>query len=297
MVPVLVSICGVVIIALAWAFGLSTGLFVVHVAYPLGFWLVFEGLALRMGLASLLAHPRALLMMVLAGAGFGLLLDFYMVHLTGVLNLIAVTGPGIALQMYLGWGLCLPAAYQSYRVFLHLLRRPATPGFAGQRGFPASSNLALGIAGGLLAGLPLFLKLWVGDVPEYLIVTSFIGFWLIAEHIHSRRNIRGLLSTFLAADPYPLLAMVLASLPFTFLWEGLNYFMGSWRYQNIFLLTPALAGVPLVVFFGYLCGYYVIFLSLYSAIRLRNESDLPIFSSPRGAQRSVAQDDEQRSLR
>lgn len=275
--PALPAAFGAGTIAVAWVIGLNTGWFFVHVAYPFGFWMAFEGLALWAGVPSLLRRRTTVLKMVTAGAAFGLVLDFYMVHLTGILDLVAVTDAGIALQMYLGWGLCFPAVYQSYRVVLSQVGGARALTRRARTRVPDTLYGPAGVLGFALAALPLFLHLWVGGAPGYTIVSTFTGLWMISEHVQHRRGRRGLVATFLELDPRPFLAMILASLPFTLLWERLNYLMGSWEYRNIFLLEPAPAGVPLVVFFGYLCGYYVLFLSLYNAIATESERDLAIF--------------------
>jgi hypothetical protein len=73
--------------------------------------------------------------------------------------------------------------------------------------------------------------------------------------------------------------MIIASLPYTILWEGLNGMMGSWVYQGIFWLTPRIWNIPLVAFFGYLF-WYILFLSLLNAV---TERDLGVWGiSPHG---------------
>jgi len=276
--PALVTFCGIAVIGATWLVGWRTGWFLAHVVFPVGFWLTFEGLALRLGNGSLLRRPAVLVAMTFAGACFGLLLDFYMVYLTQILDLTAVTDPGIGLQMYLGWGLCLPAVYQSYRVFLYILGKTVCVSSRSDLRLPSWLFAPLGLLGFGLAGMTLFFRLWVGFVPGYLIVTSFLGFWLLAEHVQLRRGRPTFGTTLLQLNFAPILAMSLASLPFTLLWEGLNYLiMDSWHYQNIFLLEPRIIGIPPVVFFGYFCGYYVLFLSLYNAVRTGDEADLPFF--------------------
>lgn len=93
-----------------------------------------------------------------------------------------------------------------------------------------------------------------------------------------RRACPSLLGAMLAGDPRPLLAMILAGLPFVILWEGLNVFMHSWHYQRIFWLQPTLLGIPLVAYFGYIAGYNVLFLAVYGAVRTEGEEDLPIYA-------------------
>jgi len=269
---------GLLILAAVWAVGLATGSFLVHVAYPLGFWLASDGLLALVGFRPLVRRPGAAAQMIGVGAGLGLVLDFHMVGLAGILDLTTVTTPWLALAMYVGWGLSLPAVYSSYRLARHAL------GWRGQAGRPAEPARvppalapALALVGLPLAELALFFSLWVKAVPGWFVAPVFAGLWLLAEHVQARRRRPSLLGALLARDLRPLLAMALASAPFALLWEGLAALMGSWRYLNIFWLEPRLAGVPLVAYFGYLCGYYALFLAVYGAARSEGEAELPLY--------------------
>jgi hypothetical protein len=46
--------------------------------------------------------------------------------------------------------------------------------------------------------------------------------------------------------------------------------MGSWAYGNLFWLEPAILGVPLVAYFGYIC-WYALFLSFHRAFNCQAE--------------------------
>jgi hypothetical protein len=264
----------VILVAVFWL-GVTTRSFLVHVAFPAGFWLTSDGLLVLVGVRPLVDQPIVVLRMLLVGAGLGLVLDFHMVHLTRILDLTAVTTPVLALAMYLGWGLCLPAVYSSYR----LARDALGPG-RGAR-VPPQLIPVLGISGLPLALLALFFHLWVGTVPGWFVVPVFTGLWLLAEYVQIRRDRPSLLGALLARDVRPLLAIVLAGLPFVILWEGLDALMGSWQYQHIFWLQPRLLGIPLVAYFGYLSGYYVLFLAVYGAVRPEGEEELPIYGCAR----------------
>lgn len=266
---------GLVVLAGVWIVGLATGNFLVHVAFPLGVWLTADGVLARLGQRPLVERPDIAVPMIGIGAGLGLLLDFHMVALTNVLDLTAVTTPALALAMYLGWGLAMPAVYSSFR-----LARLAVGGDEHETdaaAVPASLIAPLALLGLALAEVALFFHLWVAAVPGWFVAPVFAGLWLLAEYVQARRRRPSLLGALLVGDVRPLGAMVLAALPFTLLWEGLNALMTSWHYQNIFWLEPQIAGVPLVVFFGYLCGYYVLFLSVYGAVRTEDESEWPLY--------------------
>lgn len=233
--PILVFGAGVLVLAMVWVVGLQTGSFLVHVAYPLGFWLAADGLRGHSGTTPLFRRPLLVGEMILVGAFLGLLLDFHMVGLVGILDLAAVTTPALALAMYVGWGLALPAAYSSYRLVLEWIAHGRSLHISP---LPGWLPLALALIGLPLAASALFFRLWVGQPPGWLVVPVFLGLWILAEHLLIRRGRPGLLETLLAGDPRPLLAMVAASLPFTLLWEGLNAQMGSWFYRNLSNAIP-----------------------------------------------------------
>ena len=276
---------GLLILLSVWVIGLRTGSFLVHVAFPLGFWITSDGLMALVGFRPLVQSPVIVARMVGIGAAVGLVLDFHMVELTRILDLTAVTSPWLALAMYLGWGLALPAAYSSFRLASCAVALGRPPVREGANRAPRSLASLLAAVGTPLAVLALFWRLWVGEVPAWFVVPVFAGLWLIAEHIQVRRERSSLMGSLLVGNPRPLLALALAAIPFTLLWEGLNAVMGSWRYRDIFWLEPHLLGVPFVVFFGYVCGYYVLFLSLYGAFRNENEDELALweFKERRGS--------------
>ncbi len=201
--------------------------------------------------------------MILWGALFGLFLDFQMIAVTKILRYLTVNTPLLALGLYIGWGFCLPAIYESYRLASLLTR-----GFGKRALLPQRWRKALlsasGPMGAILLVLPLFAFLHM-ETCGPLIIPSFAGLWLLSEYGIYRKRSQGLLKTLLEGFWNPLAALTLASITLTLIWEGLNALMGSWRYQNLFWLQPCLLGIPLVAFFGYFC-WYVLFLSLYQLV-------------------------------
>lgn len=266
-----VLLVGVAILGAVFWLGITTRSFLVHVAFPAGFWLACDGLLALAGIQPLIDQPATVVRMVFVGAGLGLALDFHMVHLTRVLDLTGVTTPALALAMYLGWGLAMPAVYSSFRLARYAL--------GSKRGARVPDRLTplLGVTGLPLALLALFFHLWVGFVPGWFVVPVFTGLWLLAEYVQARRGLPSLLGSMLALDLRPVLALILAGLPFVILWEGLDVLMNSWHYQNIFLLQPRILGIPLVAYFGYIAGYNVLFLAVYGAVRTEDEGGLPIY--------------------
>lgn len=266
---------GFLILLASYTLGPKTGLFHFHIIFPLGVWLLCAGLNFRFTGRSTLQGPKRKIMgMILLGALFGLLLDFQMIAITKILRYLAVNSSFLALGLYIGWGFCLPAIYESYRLASLL-----TPGF--QRApLPQRWRKVLlsasGPVGALLFALPLFAFLYIdapGPWPKSytgagsgpLIIPSFFGLWLLLEYGIYRKGSKGLLGSLLEGFLSPLAALTLASITLTLAWEGLNALMGSWRYQNLFWLDPRLLGVPLVAFFGYFC-WYVLFLSLHQLV-------------------------------
>ena len=254
---------GLVILTAAFVVGLKTRLFFNHVLFPLGFWLVFDAADLMLNRKSYFRRvglKEGLAMIALAGL-LGVVLDYHMVVMTKVLKFYAVTTPFTAFQMYVGWAFCLPAIYESYVVIDGLL--PGKRRHAGMR-------LNLGLLGVLLLVIPLFSAMWIGKAPGWLLILSFTGMFLIFEYVQSRRG----RVTLLQSGVRPWIVMLLASLPYTILWEGLNGMMGSWVYQGIFWLRPRIWNIPLVALFGYLF-WYVLFLALLNAV---SERDLGVWN-------------------
>jgi hypothetical protein len=256
------TVLGLLIIGAAFYLGIRTRLFYNHILFPLGYWLVFDGLDLALAGKSYfrrLGRKEGLEMLALAGL-FGVILDYHMVVLTGVLKFFAVRDVFTALQMYVGWAFCLPAIYESYVVTARLISRRRTSEHA------SSPNLGfLRTVGLLLAAIPLFSAMWIGKSAGWLLIVSFTGMFLLLEYAQWRRGRVSLISANLRGNRRPWAAMILASLPYTFLWEALNGMMGSWVYRRIFLLEPRIWNIPLVAFFGYLF-WYLLFLSLLSAL-------------------------------
>src|SRR3990172_7040904 len=109
---------GLLLLAASYILGVATRLFVFHVAFPLGFWLLFDGIDyLFFGNSLLLRRREALRLIVVAGL-VGVFLDFEMVVVTGILAFLVVNDAFIAIQMYVGWGFTMPAIIESYRVIL-----------------------------------------------------------------------------------------------------------------------------------------------------------------------------------
>jgi len=264
---------GFLILVASYTLGPKTALFHFHIIFPLGVWLLCDGLNFRLTGRSTLHGPKRKIMgMIVWGALFGLFLDFQMVAVTKILRYLAVTTPPLALGLYLGWGFCLPAIYESSRLASLLTR-----GFGKRALLPERWQKVLlsasGPVGAILFVLPLFAFLYM-DAPGLattgagsgpLIIPSFAGLWLLLEYGIYGKGSKGLLGRLLEGFWSPLAALTLASITLTLTWEGLNALMGSWRYQNLFWLQPRLLGVPLVAFFGYFC-WYVLFLSLHQLV-------------------------------
>ena len=267
-------LAGIAILAAAFIVGLKTRLFFNHVLFPLGFWLVFDAADLMLNRKSYfrrLGLREGLAMIAIAGL-FGVILDYHMVVLTKVLRFYAIDSPFTAFQMYIGWAFCLPAIYESYVVVDGLLPR-LRQGFGGQAGI----SINLGLMGALLFAIPIFSAMWIEKGPGWLLILSFMGMLLILEYVQSRRG----RITLMQSGLRPWIAMLLASLPYTILWEGLNGMMGSWVYRNIFWLEPRIWNIPLVALFGYLF-WYILFLSLLNSVSERN---LDVWAaSPHGKQ-------------
>lgn len=257
---------GFLILVASYTLGPKTGLFHFHIIFPLGVWLICDGINFRFtGCSTLHGPKRKILGMILWGALFGLFLDFQMTAVTKILRYLTVTTPLLALKLYMGWGFCLPAIYESYRLASFLAR-----GFGKRALLPERWRKVLlsasGPVGAILFVLPLFAFLYLYmDAPGSLIIASFAGLWLLLEcEICSKRS-KGLLESLLEGVWSRLAALTLASITLALAWEGLNALMGSWRYQNLFWLEPRLLGIPLVAFFGYFC-WYVLFLSLHQLV-------------------------------
>lgn len=278
---ILQLVIGLVVLGLCYLLGPSAGLFHFHIIFPLGVWLLCDGLNFRLTGRSTLHGPKRKIMgMILWGALFGLLLDFQMIAVTTILRYLTVTTPLLALGLYIGWGFCLPAIYESYRLAFLLtprLERALVPERWRKVLLSAS-----GPVGTILFVLPLFAFLhmeapglaspaWqvpgqgTGAGSGPLIIPTFAGLWLLSEYGIYRKGSKGLLGSLLEGFWSPLGALTLASITLTLAWESLNALMGSWRYQNLFWLEPRLLGVPLVAFFGYFC-WYVLFLSLHQLV-------------------------------
>ena len=94
---------GLLLLAASYILGVATRLFVFHVTFPLGFWLLFDGIDyLFFGNSLLLRWRDALKLVVVAGMA-GVFLDFEMVVVTGILAFLSVNDVFTAFQMYLGW--------------------------------------------------------------------------------------------------------------------------------------------------------------------------------------------------
>jgi hypothetical protein len=258
---------GVLILVAAYVLGLRTRLFFNHVLFPLGFWLVFdaidEGITGKSYLRRL-GTGEGIAMMALAGL-VGVILDYHMVVLTGILRFYAIRTPFTALQMYVGWAFCLPAIYESYTVVGGILAKHADKPVKR----PPPKLGALRLMGLLLLTAPIFSAMWMGYRPGWLLLSSFTGMFLLMEYVQWRRGRTPLLWVSLRGEWRPWTAMILASLPYTILWEGLNGMIGSWDYTGIFWLEPRIWNIPLVAFFGYLF-WYVLFLSLLGAVGERD---------------------------
>jgi hypothetical protein len=191
-----------------------------------------------------------------------------MVVLTGILEFQAIPDAFTAFQMYVGWAFCLPAIYESYVVILSLMPdRSCMMSTAEQPLRPAPGMLRL--VGPLLVAIPIFSAMWRNSAPGWLLILSFTGMFLTLEYAGWRRHRTPLLPANLRRDWRPWVAMALASLPYTFLWEGLNGIMGSWVYRRIFWLEPQIMTIPPVAFLGYVF-WYVLFLSLLNAVSERD---------------------------
>ncbi len=254
---------GLLILVASYTLGPETGLFHFHIIFPLGVWLLCDGINFRLTGRSTLHGPKEKIAgTILWGALFGLLLDFLMIAVTKILRYLTVTTPLLALGLYIGWGFCLPAIYESYRL-ASLFTRGSKRALLPQRWRKVLLS-ASGPVGAILFALPLFAFLYI-KTSGSLIIATFGGLWLLSEYGIYRKGSRGLLGSLLEGFWGPLAALGLASITLTFAWEGLNALMDSWRYQNLFWLEPRLLGVSLVAFFGYFC-WYVLFLSLHQLV-------------------------------
>jgi hypothetical protein len=255
---------GFLILVASYTLGPKTALFHFHIIFPLGVWLLCDGLNFRLTGRSTLHGPKTKIMgMILAGALFGLFLDFQMVAVAKILRYLTVTTPLLAIGLYLGWGFCLPCIYESYRLASLLTRGHGKSALLPERWRKALLS-ASGPMGAILFALPLFAFLYM-DGSGFLIIPTFAGLWLLLEYGIYKKGSKGLLDGLLEGFWSPLAALTLASLTLTLIWEGLNALMGSWQYQNLFWLEPRFLGVPPVAFFGYFC-WYVLFLSLYQLV-------------------------------
>ncbi len=245
--------------------------------FPLGFWLLFEAGDRALSGKSYFGRTgfsTGFTLLALAGL-FGVILDYHMVVLTGILKFYAVGTPGTAVQMYVGWGLCLPAIYESYAVTMALIGSPSSPDPADKPAHPAQRAFAvLHIAGMFLVCIPLFTGMWLARPPGPLLILSFTGMLLMMEYVQWKRRRASLLSITFGGGWRPWAAMALASIPYTLLWERLNGLMGSWVYRGIFWLQPTVWHVPLVAILGYLF-WYILFLSFLSAL---SERDLRVWT-------------------
>jgi len=258
---------GSVLLALSWVGGVGTGWFIWHVTFPVGFWLLGDGLTAGLGERPLVRNgPRWLVALVAAGAGLGLLLDTLMVHVAGILDYMAVRDIPTALLLYLGWGFCLPALVATHRASGALLRRLPLPRFpAVPETWRAAWSRWTVPAGAALLASALFLRLYYPLRLGFMVAPAFLGLWLLLETLGDcREREPGLLDDLLSGQWVSLLAMIPPALLLVLTWEGLNNLMGSWAYGNIFWLEPALLGVPPVAYCGYVC-WYALFLSFYRA--------------------------------
>jgi hypothetical protein len=265
---------GLAILATSWIGGAQTGWFVWHVTFPAGFWLAADGLSEWLGERPLARRGFwHIVALVAAGTWLGLLLDTIMVQVTGILDYVAVRDIPTALLLYVGWGFCLPAIVASYRATWAGLRRlpiPTAPALPAA--WCASLIRWAGPAGAALLASALFLRLYYPTRLGFMVAPAFLGLWLLMESLGERLDLGpGLLDDLLAGRWASLLAMVPPALLLALTWEGLNNVMGSWAYGNLFLLEPAILGVPLVAYSGYIC-WYALFLSFHRVVSRQAES-------------------------
>jgi len=254
---------GLATLALSWIGGVGTGWFAWHTSFPAGFWLLGDGLSAWLGARPLVRRgPRHIAALVAAGALAGVFLDFIMVQVTGILDYRAVRDIPTALLLYLGWGFCLPAIIASHRAGGALLRRLPLPTFpAVPAAWRASLIRWVAPAGAALLAGALFLRLYNPEPLGFMVAPAFLGLWLLVEWLGNQLGrAPGHLDDLLAGRWGSLLAMLPPALLLALTWEGLNNLMGSWVYGNTFWLEPAILGVPLVAYCGYVC-WYALFLS------------------------------------
>jgi len=255
-----------ILIASYWL-GVATKLFVFHVTFPLGFWLLFDSLDYALTGKSLLREPKAYLLKCIAfSALLGLVLDYEMVQVARILYLESVDTLGEVFLLYLGWGFCLPAIYESYRVFSRLLRKVYPLPIGRTKSEVVNSRLFtwLGWAGLLFIAVSRFQVMYL-DCRDNSIILIFFGIWFILEWLQSKRGRVGLLGYILSKDIIPFSTIFLSTFVLTLSWESMNSLSSSWFYQNIFWLKVHIANVPLITFFGY--GFwYILFLSLFSVV-------------------------------
>lgn len=260
---------GLGLVILSYAAGIPTGWFPFHITFILGFWLASDALAWRVTGRSLWRDQKwAAGQMVLFAGLLGVILDYHLIEVHGVLHYEAVQTVPMALVLYFGWGLCLPGIVESYRVVAWWLghRDPhARPEPVNAQEWPPTfrrllDNLAW--IGLVWIAAPLLVRMYTSSRAGEWLIASFVGFWFVAEGLLFQRGQTGFLAAALCGQWQPWATATLASAVLTLTWEGLNGIMGSWMYGNLFWLTPKIINVPLVVFFGY--GYwYLLFMTVY----------------------------------
>ncbi len=274
MLGIILIALGLALLSLSWIGGVATGAFVWHATFPVGVWLVGDGLAAGLGERPLVREaPRRIVALVGAGAWLGLLLDTLMVQVTGILAYTAVRDIPTALLLYLGWGFCLPAIVATHRATWIGLGRLPVPWdrLSSLLAWPAGKLAPLllrwaGPAGAALLASALFLDLYYPVQLGFMVAPAFLGLWLLLESLGWRLGRGpGHLDDLLAGRWLSLLAMAPPALLLALAWEGLNNLMGSWAYGNIFWLEPVILGVPLVAYLGYVC-WYALFLSLHRVL-------------------------------
>lgn len=264
-------VSSVVVLITSYWLGVKTGLFLFHVTFPLGFWLLFDGLDYLMTGKSLLRGPKRFLFKCLGfSALLGLIMDYEMVRVARILCLQSVDTIGEVFLLYVGWGFCLPAIYESYRVFSHLIRKGSgSKPYQGKlkEGIPRIVSW-LGWMGLLFIAISRFQIMYLNQ-REGSILLIFFGMWFVLEWWQGRNGRTGLLGYTLAGNIVPFSAIFLGAFVLTLSWESMNFLMTSWFYQDIFWLNVRIANIPLIVFFGY--GFwYILFLSLFSIVSEEN---------------------------
>lgn len=257
------AILGFLIFATSIALGWTFNRYESFITMVTGYWLFFDALNQILFKKSLLTklEPKQIIKIIAFGGMAGLVLDFNMT-ITHIIEYYTIDNLWDLFLLYLGWGICLLAMYESYAFFLRPFPKIGKIGF---KLFPNWLNKLIlensGFVGGLLI-LFVFLFFVHSIVLGWFVMFLFLGNWLILESFNFKQNKPGMLKSLLGGEWIPAIAILPAAILFCIAWEYMNLPMRHWAYVNIFWLEPKIFGIPLVASFGYFC-WFAIYLSLF----------------------------------